>query len=139
MERTIDVRSSQIESRVTSVVAWVLAIIFLGFGASKLMASGMQVAMFQAWGYPLWVMYVVGAIEILAGVLLLHPTTAFHGGLLVCGLMAGAVGTHVLAGQLVQLPLPIVTAAAAALVASHRRPNATTRVLTRPIGEGERA
>lgn len=106
----------------TNIVAGLLALAFAFFGASKVGASEAQVAMFQGWGYPLWFMYVVGAAELSAAVLLVLPGGRFYGASLVVGLMVGALATHAVAGELMQLPLPMMTGAAAGLVAVLSRP-----------------
>lgn len=125
-------RRTTTERHVATIASWLLAGLFLLLGASKLAAADAQVAMFQGWGYPLWFMYVVGAAEVAAALLLLAQPTAFLGATLVFGLMVGGAGTHLAAGELWQLPLPIVTAVAAALVALLRRPAARTTVEAEP-------
>jgi hypothetical protein len=130
-------RSSKLEETATTAVAWLLAALFAFFGATKLAGADAQVARFEAWGYPLWFMYVVGATEVASALALLSRRTAFYGAAALVGLMIGGAATHLVAGEVMQAPLPIVTAAAAGLVALLRRPawlsvprreNATTEV-----------
>lgn len=122
MAETAHPRLTRGETIAVSAVAWTLAAVLAFFGTSKLIAADAQVAAFQAWGYPLGVMYAVGAAEVTAALLLLFPGTAFYGGTLALGVPVGAMATLVVAGQYTQLPLPAVTAAAAGLVALLRRP-----------------
>ncbi|MEX0741720.1 MAG: DoxX family protein, partial [Phycisphaeraceae bacterium] len=51
-------------------LSWFLALAFLFAGGSKLAASEMQVEGFAEWGFPLWFMYLTGALEVLAAVLI---------------------------------------------------------------------
>lgn len=115
-------RRATIETAAATTAAWVLALAFAFFGATKLAAADAQVAMFQGWGYPLWFMYTVGAAELTAAILLLSRKTAFYGATLVAALMFGGIATHALAGEIMQLWLPAMTLTAAGLVATLRRP-----------------
>lgn len=115
-------RRSTSEQIATNAVAGLLALAFAVFGLSKLTGAEAQIAMFEGWGYPLWFMYVVGATEILAAVLTLVPQARFHGAALIVGLMVGGAATHAAAGEVWQLPLPIMTGAAAGLLAVLHRP-----------------
>lgn len=115
-------RRARGETIAVSAVAWTLAAVFAFFGTSKLIAADAQVAAFQGWGYPLWFMYVVGASEVTAALLLTVPDTTFYGGTLALGVVVGVMATLLSAGQYAQLPLPAVTGAAAGLVALLRRP-----------------
>lgn len=122
MAETDHPRWTRGETIAVSAVAWILAALLAVFGTSKLMATEMQVAAFQSWGYPLWFMYAVGAAEVTAALLLTVPETTFYGGALALGVLAGAIATLLAAGQYAQLPLPAVTGAAAGLLAVLRRP-----------------
>jgi hypothetical protein len=119
-------RRTRIEQGARTVVAGLLALAFAFFGLSKVTADPTQVAMFQGWGYPLWFMYLVGAAEIGAAALLAVPSSRFYGAAAVVGLMAGGFATHAFAGELMQLPLPLMTGAAAGLVAVLTRPSWST-------------
>jgi putative oxidoreductase len=70
------------------------ALVFITAGSSKLIGATEMAAMFQKIGIGQWFRYATGAIEVSAGLALLHPKSAFIGaGLLVCT-MIGAVFTH---------------------------------------------
>lgn len=122
MAETARPRLTRGETIAVRAAAWTLAAVLAFFGATKLMATDLQVAAFQAWGYPLWLMYAVGLTEVTASLLLTTPSTAFYGGTLAMGVLAGVLATLVAAGQFAQLPLPLVTAAAAGLVTVLDRP-----------------
>lgn len=81
-----------------------LAAAFLMFGFMKLSANPMQVEAFtETYGYGLNAMYVVGAIELLAGIGLVigfwKPRIAFYSAGIIVVIMAGAMLTHVRSGQ----------------------------------------
>lgn len=132
-------RRWNVEQATTRIVAWLLAALFASFGIAKLTAADAQVAMFQAWGYPLWFMAMVGAAEVTAAALLIPDRTRFYGAGLVFALMIGAAVTHGSAGEILQLPLPAVTAALAALLASLEMPAGLRRTSGTPARTGGRA
>lgn len=141
MTETTPTRLDDTERIAATTVAWLLAGLFALFGLSKLAAAEMQVAMFEGWGYPLWFMHVVGAAEVAAALLLIVPRTAFYGASIVVGLMVGGFATHAAAGEVMQLPLPLATGAAAMLLAVLRRPAWLTYGASEatPAQAGERA
>ncbi len=71
-----------------------LVIVFLGSGLAKLLSLNYELAAFERWGYPLWFMYLTGAIEVLgAAALMWRRVTALVAAALGC-FMVGAVATH---------------------------------------------
>lgn len=79
------------------VLVWVLTVfevLTMGLaGATKFMNADMWQGHFSSWGYPVWLISVVGVAELVGVVLLLVPRTALGaaGGLIV--IMIGALGT----------------------------------------------
>ncbi len=72
----------------------VLAAVFLAMGAyPKLSGDVYSIALFEKLGFEPG-RYIVGGAEALAAVLLLTPGAHAIGGLLVVGLMLGAIGSH---------------------------------------------
>jgi len=69
------------------------AVLFINAGLSKISGS-IWVDRWDRWGYPLWFMYLTGAIEIGAGVLLLWPKAAGQAALALAFVMTGATATH---------------------------------------------
>ncbi|HSR67246.1 MAG TPA: DoxX family protein [Acidobacteriota bacterium] len=85
------------------VIAWVLCVVlglfFIGgAGFSKLSPSDEILENFEAFGYPPWFVTFTGILEVLGGLLLLIPALASYGGLIIAGVMAGAVYSHVASG-----------------------------------------
>ena len=68
----------------------IAALAFLGAGGSKLAGSAMQLETFQTLGLPVWFMYLTGAIEAFAALLLLRRATRFMGASILGATMVGA-------------------------------------------------
>lgn len=83
-----------------------LTVVFLVAGGMKFAAVPFEVAGFARFGYPLWFMYVVGALQLLGAVLLWTRGCVALGAGLLAVLMVGAVGSHLLAGDPALMPLP---------------------------------
>lgn len=83
-----------------------LTAVFLVAAGMKFAAVPFEVEGFVRFGYPLWFMDVVGALQLLGAVLLWTPGCVALGAGLLAVLMAGAVGSHLLAGDPVLMPLP---------------------------------
>lgn len=98
-----------------------------GFG--KLTGSPDMIGLFDAIGIGQWFRYVTGTLEVLGAVLLLVPALAGAGALLLAGVMAGAVATHlfVIGGSPV---VALVLLAVVAFIAYARRER-TLRLLGR--------
>jgi len=109
--------------RAATIALWVLQIalgvMFLFSGGSKLAGAPAMVALFNAIGVGQWFRYVTGAIEFIAAVALLVPSTAVYGAALLILTMIGAVVTNLILGQ-TPVP-PLVMLAVAATIAWIRR------------------
>jgi uncharacterized membrane protein YphA (DoxX/SURF4 family) len=112
-------------SKAKTVGLWILtallAFAFLGAGGSKLAGAAPHPESFVRWGFPLWFMYVTGAIEVVAALLLLVPRTATLAAGLYVGTMVGAVLTHLKAGETGQIVAPLVLLGLAVVVGLARR------------------
>jgi uncharacterized membrane protein YphA (DoxX/SURF4 family) len=82
----------------SNIALWTLqvlvALAFVGAGSGKLLGSADMIALFGAVGIGQWFRYVTGALEVLGAVLLIVPTKAAFGGVLLACVMAGAVVAH---------------------------------------------
>ena len=116
-----------------SVALWVLQVAAAAMlamaGSAKLTGAPDMIALFDAVGVGQWFRYVTGALEVGGAVLLLVPALAGAGALLLAGVMAGAVFTHlfVIGGSPV---VPLVLLAVTAFIAYARRER-TLRLLGR--------
>ncbi|MEK6299246.1 MAG: DoxX family protein [Acidobacteriota bacterium] len=84
--------------KIMNVVLWILQIaaagMFLMAGFSKLSGNEQMVGLFETIGVGQWFRYLTGALEVAGAILLLIPRTSGLGALLLAGVMAGAVVTH---------------------------------------------
>jgi uncharacterized membrane protein YphA (DoxX/SURF4 family) len=90
-------------SKTKNIIAWVLAgllaLAFIGSGISKLLGAESQIKNFESWGYPLWLRFPIGLIELVLAAGLLIPQ---YRKITVYGVFVwtiGAVITHLQAGQ----------------------------------------
>jgi putative oxidoreductase len=92
-----DTRSGS-TGKIMNVVLWILQIaaagMFLMAGFSKLVGNEQMVGLFEAIGVGQWFRYLTGALEVAGAILLLIPRTSGLGALMLAGVMAGAVMTH---------------------------------------------
>jgi len=95
------------------VVQIVLAAMFIFAGGSKLVGASAMVDMFNAIGVGQWFRYVTGAIETSAAVMLLIPSAAVFGALLLIPTMIGAVATNLFLDQSPAPPLLLLLFASA--------------------------
>ena len=109
----------------TNIALWtvtgLLAAMFLFSGSAKLAASESMVQSYAAWGYPFWFLFVVGAGEVAGALLLLWRRTASLAGVALGGIMVGAVGTHLFAGEYGASVVPFLLCVLLGLVAYSRR------------------
>ena len=89
--------------RIGAVMLWVMTLLI----TVAMTASGVQKftgptwqRMFRVWGYPEHFYLVVGAIEVLAGVVLLVPRLASASAIALMTVMVGAATTRMLHGQI---------------------------------------
>jgi uncharacterized membrane protein YphA (DoxX/SURF4 family) len=85
--------------RAATIALWVVqaaaAALFLSAGIPKLIGAAAMVQMFDAIGLGQWFRYLTGGIEVVSAVLLLVPSLAFFGAILLIPTMIGAIVTHV--------------------------------------------
>lgn len=86
--------------KTTKTLSWIFriaaAIILLQTLYFKFTAHPESVELFSKLGVEPWGRVGTGIIELITGILLLIPTTAFVGGFLAMGLMLGAIASHLL-------------------------------------------
>jgi uncharacterized membrane protein YphA (DoxX/SURF4 family) len=85
-------------AKIVNIVLWLLQIgaaaMFLMVGFLKLSGNPQLVALFEAIGLGQWFRYLTGGLEVAGAILLLIPRTSGLGALILIGVMAGAVMTH---------------------------------------------
>lgn len=85
-----------------------LGIFFIMAGGKKLLGQEAQIDSFFRWGYPLWFLYMIGAIELVGGISLLIPQIRFFAILMLSVTMIGASITHFRAGEMSAVPVPFI-------------------------------
>lgn len=108
-----------------TVMLWVLTVVMaglLGFaGLAKFAQSDLWTGLFAGWGYPTWLSYVVGALELAGAVGLLVPRLATYAGALLVAIMIAAAYTVLTnPGDMGAVP-PAVNIVGLAIVAYARR------------------
>ena len=91
--------SPKTKNSLSWVLSGLLALVFLGAGASKLIGVAEQVQTLQKWGFPTWLRFPIGLGEVLLGIGLLIPryrTLTIYG---VFIWAAVAMATHLRAGE----------------------------------------
>jgi putative oxidoreductase len=106
--------------KIVNIALWVLQIaaagMFLMVGFLKLSGDAQLVGLFEAIGIGQWFRYLTGTLEVAGAILLLIPRTSGLGALLLAGVMACAVVTHVFivgGSPLMAIILLVVTAGVA--------------------------
>lgn len=112
-------------SRAGTIALWVVQIatagMFLFAGSLKLAGAPPMVAVFDAIGIGQWFRYLTGSIEVVSAVLLLIPSLAFVGALLLVPTMVGAVLTHLIIVGGSPAPAIVLLAASAGIAWARRR------------------
>jgi putative oxidoreductase len=117
--------TSRSRSRAGTIALWTVQIaaaaLFLFVGSLKLAGAPMLVALFDAIGIGQWFRYLTGSIEVVSAILLLIPSLAFYGALLLVPTMVGAVLTHLFIVGGNPAPAAVLLAAAATIAWTRRR------------------
>src|SRR5262245_1774120 len=80
----------------TWLPAILLVLIFVPQGFAKFSDSSGWARAFRFWGYPDWFRITIGALELLAALLLIAGRTAVLGAMTIMVIMLGAMATHVI-------------------------------------------
>ncbi len=105
------------------VLASVLGVAHLAFGATKLASVPTLVEQFRAWQLPLWMMYFVGVAQVLGGAGLLMRNLRLPSSFAMGLVMIGATVTVLATGhEAFSAPLTLVLAILCFAVAGHRLP-----------------
>jgi uncharacterized membrane protein YphA (DoxX/SURF4 family) len=99
----------------TTLLAWLLAIAFLGAGVVNAIGPGAIKDDFVRWGYPRWWNLVTGGLEVLAAVLIALPATRLAGLVLAAAICIAAVATVVRHGDYGHVAPGVVLTALAAV------------------------
>ncbi len=93
-------------SLAVAAVSYSLSLVFVCIGLAKLWGPQLLTEQFAAWHFPPAFIYMVGVVEVVAGFLLMLPTTRAVGALLLAIIMIGAGATHFFAQQFAAMAVP---------------------------------
>jgi len=116
--------SSPSMTKLRQTVLWIfsilLGLIFVAVGLSKLEGSSATrwAERFLHWGYPAGSQYVVGTIEVIAGIAMVIPRWRKTAAWIAIIIMAGALYTHAHNGEFPRIISPLVLGSLAFLVLS---------------------
>jgi putative oxidoreductase len=107
-------------AKTKNIITWILAVIlafaFIGAGFTKLLGVDTQIKNFESWGYPLWLRFPIGLIEIALAIGLVIPR---YRKITIYGIFIWtivAVITHLQAGQASMIDGPIFLGVFAAAI-----------------------
>ncbi len=113
--------------RLSRVAVWacaiVLAVAFVFVGMSKLQSpsAARWTERFANWSYPANAQYVIGMLEVLAGLGVLIPAARRASATVLVAVMTGAAGTHAIHGEWPRVIPPVVLGALAFLAGAARK------------------
>ena len=102
---------------VIHLLSFLLGLLFIAVGGTKLAGMQMHVDNFARWQYPTWFMYVTGLVEVASALLIIFPPTRSYGATLLVFTMIGAIFTHLRAGEWFMLGNPIILLMLAVVIA----------------------
>lgn len=94
---------------------------YVSNGVLKLISHPHMVENFEFWGYSHSFMFLIGAVEIAGGILLLFPKTAWAAAIGLICIMFGAIGTHLIYAEWLHALIPIAAASLLWVVALQYR------------------
>ncbi len=121
-----------LEARALWLPTVISAVFLMGSGVTKFVGLPAQLAIFHHVGLPVWMMYVIGAIEIFGAILLVVPEVAGWGALILGAVMTGAMGIHAAQGDFVMAGLPLALLVMLTMLAWHRRASIWRRLKELP-------
>ena len=109
-------------------LAIVIGLLFVLIGLSKIAGPSADhwAERLSHWGYPAAARYVIGAVEMLAGLGVLFPPLRRPAAITLMVVMAGALVTHVVHGEFVRLISPLILGGALYALYSVPSRNPTT-------------
>jgi putative oxidoreductase len=116
-------------TKTKKIIIWLLAaFVALGFlfaGITKLSGTEMQLKNLESWGYPLWIRFPIGLLELVLAVTILIPKYQKLTIYAVFTWTVAAVITHLQASQGAMIGAPILFSIVAAAILLLQRPGMT--------------
>src|SRR5262245_16396737 len=91
--------ASMTKSRIVAAFAILLGLAMIGGVPTQPIGQSDQIAAFNGLGLPAWFRVLVGAFEVLGGVLVIVPSTIPAGTLMLSTILVGALWAHVAHGE----------------------------------------
>ncbi|MGH2359463.1 MAG: DoxX family protein [bacterium] len=98
----------KLKNRSAWVLSTLLTLVFTVAALTKLASAQGWITRFTKYGYPKWLLFVVGALELLGGILLLVPRVSIYGASVLGIIMIGAACTHLANGEGLQVLRPVI-------------------------------
>jgi putative oxidoreductase len=96
--KAITTESNSASPEALNIALWLMQVgvagMFFMAGGNKLLGNPQMVGLFEAIGIGQWFRYVTGSLEVIGALLILIPAYSGVGGLLLTGVMGGALATH---------------------------------------------
>ena len=125
-ERTDNHSQIMDRQRIKNSLAWVLsvllALVFTIAALPKILGAQVWVVKFMKWGYPNWLPFAIGLLELLGGILVLIPRVAKYGASVLGVVMVGAAYTHLANGEGLQVLRPVMVLLLLGITVWLRRP-----------------
>ena len=87
---------SNTKNRIIWILTILVAMMFIGAGFAKVLASEEMVQAFALFGLPSWFRVAIGSIEIVGGILLLVPSMTGSAAFGLITIMIGAISCHIM-------------------------------------------
>ena len=113
-----------------------LGAFFVLQGIMKLQPGSPWPKMFEEWGYPAGFHWLLGAVELLGGLLLFVPRVAGYAAVLLGTVMGGAFLTHLVHGETIGTITTFVIGSMLAMLVRFRLPRRRSRALGAPTATG---
>jgi uncharacterized membrane protein YphA (DoxX/SURF4 family) len=114
---------NRLKTGVTWALQLLLGVVFVLLGTGKFMDPDWA-GKFARWGFPPGIHLVIGALEALGGACLLVPSLASYAATGLMAIMAGAVLTHLVHGEMHRVMAPVPHFVLLAILALARRSSA---------------
>ena len=99
----------------------IISTIFVLAALPKMLGIEMIAEAFESWNYPVEFMYVVGLLELAGALLILIPTAARFGFVVLIFVMCGAIVTHLMSGEIAMAVVPLALLIGLAVVMTRDR------------------
>ncbi len=101
-------KSKKLHGYITWALQIILGLLFLAAGAGKFLAAETWIQKFTTWGFFNNFYLLIGVVELLGAILLFLPKLSKYAAMLLVVVMTGAVITHIVHQEAVELFRPVI-------------------------------